>query len=215
MNGMACVWDPVNRTKLAATQVHSARVHSVAWHPSDSLIASQGGDRIAIWDPATGEELIWLPCKSDSTGSVKWSPDGKCLAATDAEGRIHLWDASTGFEYANSIDFKNKLMWRQLSKTITSYQQGNKDQAYQMLERAIQSVNTYAQSVPNWISDRWIDFVSRAQDRKLADLTLRYFPDVQGEWIDSTRIENLARAGKPVEAEKLLRMLFRENGRKG
>ena len=88
MHGMACVWDPVNRTKLAATKVHSARVHSVAWHPSDSLIASQGEDRIAIWDPATGEELICLPCKSDSTSSVKWSPDGKRLAATDAEGRI-------------------------------------------------------------------------------------------------------------------------------
>lgn len=41
---------------------------------------------------------------------VQWSPDGHCLAALAADGGIHLWDASRGYEFSEGGSRRGELV---------------------------------------------------------------------------------------------------------
>jgi WD40 repeat protein len=94
------VWDVA-----AARQVHhfamntriSRGAFSAAFSPDSKRLATTGlGGTLALWDVATGQQLLALSGPSSQTDSLAFSPDGTRLAGVGSEGgklMIKVWDA--------------------------------------------------------------------------------------------------------------------------
>jgi len=72
-------------------------VHSVAFSPDGTLLASAGDDAIILSDVETGEALKKLKETSGAI-SIAFSPDGKFLASGHLNGAVKLWDVESGKE---------------------------------------------------------------------------------------------------------------------
>ncbi|KAJ6779586.1 hypothetical protein PWT90_04750 [Aphanocladium album] len=75
---------------------HSGSVHSVAYSPDCTLIASASYDRsVRLWRSDTGECLQTLEGHSSSVNSVAFSPDGRLIASACDDGVVRVWRADT------------------------------------------------------------------------------------------------------------------------
>jgi WD40 repeat protein len=61
-------------------------------------VTPKEGYLVLTWDVATGKEVHRFAGLTDAIKSAAWSPDGKRLAAASRDGRVAIWDASTGKE---------------------------------------------------------------------------------------------------------------------
>ncbi len=61
-----------------------------------SLLFSQGGGHIRIWDVATGKLLQDLRIEHKAWGVTKFSDDSKYLATANSYGLVSVWDVSSG-----------------------------------------------------------------------------------------------------------------------
>ena len=78
---------------------HTKAVHSVAFSPDGTRIASGSSDQtIKIWDAKTGAEITTLKGHSSEVTSVCFSPDGTRIASGSWDQTIKIWDAKTGAE---------------------------------------------------------------------------------------------------------------------
>jgi len=91
---------------------HETAVTSVAWSPDGTRAASSStGNRVDIWDPATGRQLAQIDLPEGMTGNVydqalnvKWTPDGGQLLVVTGDRytlgsqdhSLSLWDVATG-----------------------------------------------------------------------------------------------------------------------
>jgi WD40 repeat protein len=72
---------------------HTERVDSFAWQPSGEYLVSAGRDwRLTLWRPAKAKQPIDVQMLDSEISVVRWSPDGKRLAAGEKKGRITLFD---------------------------------------------------------------------------------------------------------------------------
>jgi WD40 repeat protein len=94
-------------------QAHAKAVPLLAFSPDGTLLASlEVGEPpvIRLWDTATGKEfrqlLLWEPASGKEMrqffayqnwpSALTFSPDGRTLAAIDAEATVQLWEIATG-----------------------------------------------------------------------------------------------------------------------
>jgi WD40 repeat protein len=77
---------------------HAATVHSLAFSPVGSTLASAGKDGTArLWDLAGGPPVV-LTGHADAVSSIAFRPDGEQVATGSADRTARLWDAATGKE---------------------------------------------------------------------------------------------------------------------
>ncbi|KAF7586258.1 hypothetical protein BBP40_009184 [Aspergillus hancockii] len=68
----------------------------LAFAPCGTDVPESEQNRIEIWDVTKHELLMILRGTEGIVQRVAWSPDGKNVASTSADGKIRLWDATTG-----------------------------------------------------------------------------------------------------------------------
>jgi WD40 repeat protein len=74
----------------------ASSVYSVCFSPDGRLMAANA-NTIEVWDAATSRKVHQL--RPGPLGSkLAFSPDGRTLASADDEGRVRLWEVSTGAE---------------------------------------------------------------------------------------------------------------------
>lgn len=101
--------------KITATIVTDTMVHQLAYSPDGHLLAGPAADEVLLWDADTHGRLVTLTSGaiggSDALDSyvdkAAFSPDGKSVAASVANGKIVVWDTAT-YEQTLVLD-SNKL----------------------------------------------------------------------------------------------------------
>ncbi|MBA3321854.1 MAG: caspase family protein [Pyrinomonadaceae bacterium] len=84
------------------TVIFTLSDYSVAFSPDSKMLASASiGEAVNLWDVSTGTQLHTLKGDDGGTLSIGFSPDGKTLAGSGADGgtgtgTVKLWDVSTG-----------------------------------------------------------------------------------------------------------------------
>jgi WD40 repeat protein/tetratricopeptide (TPR) repeat protein len=93
-DGTVKIWDA--QRKQDAVHIDRVGASHLAWSPKGDRLASAGGDKVRIWDPSKGEELLSLDIPA---ALVAWSPDGRQLAAAGGS-RTAIVDTQTGKQVA-------------------------------------------------------------------------------------------------------------------
>ncbi|MDO8848943.1 MAG: TIR domain-containing protein [Coriobacteriia bacterium] len=100
---LACVWD-VATGELVTTLVHNDFSFGAPLiSPDQTLIVTCGagefgdwGNKLVVYDAATGNELRTLDDLTDLPHSAVFSPDGTRVAAGCLDGSVVIWDVATG-----------------------------------------------------------------------------------------------------------------------
>lgn len=74
-----------------------------AFSPDGKLAARGHGQIIAIWNVATGQEVLQLVGHTGGIRSLVFSPDGRFLVSAGGDGAIRLWNLQAGKELAALI----------------------------------------------------------------------------------------------------------------
>jgi WD40 repeat protein len=84
--GTIILWDPGHTTVVTG----DTPVGELAYRPDGHALATAGGGRITVWDPARGAPVRSYPEK-DQTGTVAFGPDGHTLASASG-AELLLYD---------------------------------------------------------------------------------------------------------------------------
>jgi WD40 repeat protein len=72
---------------------HTERVAAFAWQPGGEHLVSAGRDwRLTLWRPNKTREPIDVQMLDSELTAVRWSPDGRFVAAGEKQGRITLYE---------------------------------------------------------------------------------------------------------------------------
>ncbi|MFD7125062.1 hypothetical protein ACFV9X_13175 [Streptomyces anulatus] len=89
------VWDlDTNRLLYKLPRAVSEGGYSVAFSPDGHTLAT-GGDRIRLWDAATGRLRKTLTGHTGAVTFLAFSPDGGTLASAGNDRAVRLWDTAT------------------------------------------------------------------------------------------------------------------------
>jgi RNA polymerase sigma factor (sigma-70 family) len=98
------VCDVVTGKEVESHQGHNASMLSMAFDPSDSVVATAGyDDRLLLWDRSSGRMLREISSDEGQAGSLAYSSDGRFLYAASIRysplhTSVRCWNSATGKE---------------------------------------------------------------------------------------------------------------------
>ncbi|KAJ0413981.1 quinon protein alcohol dehydrogenase-like superfamily [Aspergillus carlsbadensis] len=101
------LWDPATGELQQTLTCHQSPVIVVVFSPDSTHLASCCGRSVILWDRAIGEPQNSLT--SDEFSTVAFSPDSKLIATGHENGKISLWDPTTGDLQKTLAGHVNKL----------------------------------------------------------------------------------------------------------
>ena len=90
------LWDPATGKRVKALKKHAGMVRALAFGPDGARLASTGDDRLlVVWDVAAGKDTF-TGTLSARPEAVAYSPNGKLVAAADADGFVTVFRPDGG-----------------------------------------------------------------------------------------------------------------------
>jgi len=84
-------------TLLLAYKEHNNWLHSVAWSPDGTRIASASADgTVQLWEAETGKAQHFFYGHREAVWSVAWSPDGTAIVSGASDKTMQVWEVTTG-----------------------------------------------------------------------------------------------------------------------
>lgn len=88
----AHVWQATTGKQIYSYDGHQNFVHSLAWEPHGTRIASASEDTtVHIWKPQADSQTYVYHGHSKGVYSVVWKPDARQLASAGNEGTVQIW----------------------------------------------------------------------------------------------------------------------------
>lgn len=106
------VWDLSNYNSQTLPTAHHEKITSAAFSPDGKVLVTTGGawmmdkdilkrqGEVCFWDVAAWKLLTKFTAHYGSVSSAVFSPDGKSLATTGRDGKMHLWDVEELLKWA-------------------------------------------------------------------------------------------------------------------
>jgi WD40 repeat protein/uncharacterized caspase-like protein/energy-coupling factor transporter ATP-binding protein EcfA2 len=222
------IWQVFNRYSQ-----QEGEIYSVATSPKNldtfavAKANAKGDNKIEIWrnNPDGSQKLLsTLPEQQATISQIKYSPDGKIIAAADWDQTIKLWDAQTGAlintlkdheDGVNSITFsadgqllisggedKTIKIWNiaeqpKLIKTLTGHTDSIKAVAVSPDGQLIAS-GGYDNTIKLWTMQG--ELLQTIEGHNLAITSLVFTPDskflASGSWDNTAKIWSIKDAGK-------------------
>ncbi len=98
------MWDLSRDTAQNLPRAHNEKITSAAFSPDGKVLVTTGGawmmdkdilkrqGEVCLWDMAAKKLLTKFTAHYGSVTCAVFSPDGKSLATTGRDGKMHLWD---------------------------------------------------------------------------------------------------------------------------
>jgi WD40 repeat protein/ABC-type dipeptide/oligopeptide/nickel transport system ATPase subunit len=113
------LWDVATGRTLHILQADNYHVMSLSFSPAMVnlpsgaayvLATAHGDGAIRLWNSSTGELMSERARHAKQAFSVRFSPDGRCLASGSDDCTVKIWDAATG-ECLHTLTEHTKRIW--------------------------------------------------------------------------------------------------------
>uniref|UniRef100_A0ACD5WYY4 Uncharacterized protein n=1 Tax=Avena sativa TaxID=4498 RepID=A0ACD5WYY4_AVESA len=96
---------------IASLRGHQDYSFASAWHPDGRVLATGNQDRTCrLWDVRnTSEAFVVLEGRIGAIRGLKFSPDGRFLAASEPADFVHVYDVAAGYTLVQEIDLFGEI----------------------------------------------------------------------------------------------------------
>lgn len=95
------VWDSTSGQELYKLSDFVRSVSGATFSPDGKILATNGDEDPKLWDAQTGKQLFLLPGwgATFSNQGPAYTPDGKYVAIAGQDGKVSMWETTTGRPY--------------------------------------------------------------------------------------------------------------------
>jgi hypothetical protein len=107
------LWNVASGEQYGQPLTHISQVSDVEFSPDGKLLATASGNKVHLWDVASGKPLGLQPLTHTSwVSDVEFSSESKWLASAGQDGTVQLWDIETKALVSEACRIANRNLSR-------------------------------------------------------------------------------------------------------